>query len=168
MNCSRCGTCCKNSYLTFSKAEMDRIIRIHRLDRKTILQSLVDYGYTFVSWNGCVFLGDDGLCSIYDERPITCRMFPFIIDDGGRLRIDTECDNYKTVTIDDFNKAKGLFIELQAKTKDTMRKYTKNHSIPIFQQRSRRFLADLAKFDETHEDFCEWLDAEMYFSGKVQ
>ena len=30
--------------------------------------------------NGCQYLGEDDLCTIYDHRPVTCRRYPFDVE----------------------------------------------------------------------------------------
>ena len=34
----------------------------------------------------CLFLGDDDLCTIYDDRPRSCRNFECVMQYGGTLR----------------------------------------------------------------------------------
>ncbi len=37
----------------------------------------------------CVFLGEDGMCKIYEHRPIGCRLYP-LIEIDGRCVVDAE------------------------------------------------------------------------------
>lgn len=38
----------------------------------------------------CVFL-QDGRCSIYDDRPIVCKMFPLQFNDAGNFALSSDC-----------------------------------------------------------------------------
>jgi uncharacterized protein len=38
----------------------------------------------------CFFLGVDG-CRVYDVRPLGCRLYPLVVDGGGRVMVDPGC-----------------------------------------------------------------------------
>lgn len=40
----------------------------------------------------CVFLGEDGLCTVYESRPEGCRLYPLVWHlDEGRAVLDPDC-----------------------------------------------------------------------------
>ena len=41
--------------------------------------------------NGYCFFLDEGACSVYDERPTGCRLYPLVADWRGMVRIDPMC-----------------------------------------------------------------------------
>lgn len=49
----------------------------------------------------CVFLGRDGLCTIYPYRPLGCRIYP-VVTDGRRVFIDGICPAKKSIDTREF------------------------------------------------------------------
>jgi Fe-S-cluster containining protein len=95
VDCTECANCCRNSEVTVSKAEIDRIASYLDVSPETVIRL-----YTAAESEGserrvlasfsdaCVFL-DGNLCMIYEARPKTCRDFPHVAVGshtlGGRL-----------------------------------------------------------------------------------
>jgi len=93
--CIACGASC-HLRVNLGKDDIDRILR-HAKDNG-ITETIIDHsrGHSWLSRrsNGaCVFLRFEGnlpRCSIYDIRPIACRLYP-LIPSGTRLRVDPLC-----------------------------------------------------------------------------
>ncbi len=103
--CQQCGACCrgeeKASCVIVSPPEIDRIIEATGLERSKIVVPYPEYiesdegrRFTF-EWclknedGKCIFLAEDGRCTIYSARPWICRTYPFALD--GDSIIISEC-----------------------------------------------------------------------------
>jgi len=98
--CTCCGNCCREPIVLVTDADIRRVIR-HTGQQAS--QVVAFYKPKDIEWStknpgwirfgsskrimglqrteeGCKYLGDDDLCSIYEHRPITCRRYPFDID----------------------------------------------------------------------------------------
>ena len=84
-----CHFCCLDTVMPLSLADIKR---------------LAGLGYSvgdFVVFDGgerrlrnvdgrCFFLRD-GLCCVYEGRPVGCRLYPLVMDYGGRIFVDPGC-----------------------------------------------------------------------------
>lgn len=83
--CTACGSCCKGAgIIYFLPHELNRIVEFLNLAedkayslKKRIISSRSNGYYLYDSEEDCLFLGSDGLCSIYEVRPVQCRSYPF-------------------------------------------------------------------------------------------
>ena len=92
--CTECGECCKfrgeYAYVYLNRHELRELAEHLGLGVRAFRQ-----GYTFrdedgwtqlkTTSDGCVFLGKDGRCGVYEARPTQCRTFPFwrdFVNDG--------------------------------------------------------------------------------------
>lgn len=102
MNCSKCGKCCINLTVT-------------NLDYRRLFNKAPPRDAPVILVKGpCPFL-QNGLCSIYDHRPISCITYPIV---GGlsagfgkgknMLGLDTRCVQHLGVSKKDINIAKEL------------------------------------------------------------
>lgn len=95
--CTGCGNCCKEPLLPLTDADIRRIARhtgeatdkiVRWVDSDGI--DMDDEPEAFVSLRqgrrvmvlrheggGCLYLGPDDRCTIYNHRPLGCRIFPF-------------------------------------------------------------------------------------------
>lgn len=93
--CRQCGACCQGEELEgrviVSPPEIDRIIEATGLEMREIVVPYPEYiesvegrRFTF-EWclknegGKCIFLAEDGRCSIYSARPWICRTYPFAL-----------------------------------------------------------------------------------------
>jgi Fe-S-cluster containining protein len=117
--CTGCGNCCKDPLLPLTDVDLRLITNRTgdhplefvrwvgrseiRLDDEPELFVRLRQGKRVMTLKhergGCRYLGDDDRCTIYDRRPLGCRIFPFDpeFDRRGKLRrlrlIDaTECE----------------------------------------------------------------------------
>ena len=57
----------------------------------------------------CIFLGDDGLCKIYDDRPEGCRYYPLVFDISSETVIrDSDCPYSNEFPEPDGNEVRAL------------------------------------------------------------
>jgi Fe-S-cluster containining protein len=106
--CTGCGNCCKEPLLPLTDADVRRIVErtgddagdvVRFIDRNAI--DMDDEPESFAELRqgrrvmilrhqngGCRYLGDDDRCSIYNARPLGCRIFPFdpSYDRKGKLK----------------------------------------------------------------------------------
>ena len=106
--CTGCGNCCKEPLLPLTDSDIRRIVRhtgeavtelVRWVDRNGI--DMDDEPEAFVTLRQgkrvmvlrhtsgrCHYLGPDDRCTIYGQRPLGCRIFPFdpTFTDGGKLR----------------------------------------------------------------------------------
>jgi len=95
--CRRCGKCCKGPLLdgiTVMPSEVRRISRHLRISETAFMNKYVAakkaFRYGLMAYP-CPF-GEEGACSIYDIRPLACRLFPidFVLP-RGELAIQSFC-----------------------------------------------------------------------------
>lgn len=100
VECGRCGTCCTEPIVPVTDFDVLRICKALNLSAEKIVRfySMQEMQYDPQAdlWirfpqgkramglrkklNRCMFLTDEKSCSIYINRPMTCRTFPYDID----------------------------------------------------------------------------------------
>ena len=106
--CTGCGNCCKEPLLPLTDEDLRRLVRhtgedpmklvrfVSRddidLDHEPDAFAMLRQGRRVMVLKhragGCIFLGSDNRCSVYDARPLGCRIFPFhpTFSASGKLR----------------------------------------------------------------------------------
>ncbi len=106
--CTGCGNCCKDPLLPLTDSDIRRIKRhtgepssamVRWVDRNGIDMDDEPEAFVVLSQGkrvmvlrheagGCRYLGADNRCTIYNHRPVGCRIFPFdpSFTDDGKLR----------------------------------------------------------------------------------
>lgn len=89
IDCTACANCCRVATTPITDRDAERLARYLGMKNAEFLRD-----YTIESAdegrilkrdeNGCVFLKGN-LCSVYDERPQTCELFPHLIKGSGSL-----------------------------------------------------------------------------------
>lgn len=94
VQCSLCGTCCREPVPVVTHKDISRLIRATGLSpgRFTSLYASVDfdddnywirmsYGRRLLglrkTGGKCIFLSEDNRCTVYDSRPMSCRIYPY-------------------------------------------------------------------------------------------
>jgi Fe-S-cluster containining protein len=93
--CVACGASC-HLRVNLGKDDIDRILQY--AEQKGISETIIERrgNHNWLKRRGggaCVFLKYEGnlpRCSIYDIRPVACRLYP-LIPSGTRLRVDPLC-----------------------------------------------------------------------------
>ena len=90
IDCRACANCCKVAETEIAEREIDRLARAVGVIRAEFIERYTtraeDDGALILrrSEQGCVFLeGND--CSIYEDRPDTCRNFPHLVRGSGSI-----------------------------------------------------------------------------------
>ena len=79
MDCLMCANCCKSIPPMLSSRDIKRISRRLSMSPKefSLKYTIVDEdGDTVISSSPCPFLQSDNKCSIYEDRPSACRLYP--------------------------------------------------------------------------------------------
>lgn len=159
--CTGCGNCCRDPFLPLTDADVRRI-RAHTGERSANVVQFVDRNEIEMddepeafailrqgkrvmilrhSAKGCRYLALDDRCSIYQARPLGCRIFPFdpTFDRQGKLRRleliqATECE----YTLDGANDPSELRNLHQSHERDTLRYHQKIAEWNQLQRRRKR------------------------------
>ena len=89
IDCTACANCCRVATTQVTERDVERLTRYLGLKRDDFLETYTiqtqDEGRILKrNENGCVFLGGT-LCSVYDARPDTCRLFPHLVKGNGSI-----------------------------------------------------------------------------------
>jgi len=99
MNCSNCGVCCTETEMLLSKQDIKRLKnkgfsqnQFVNFDKQGYAQLKNCDGY-------CIFYDlRKRQCSVYDDRPAGCRVYPVILDEEKGIILDNICESRKTIT----------------------------------------------------------------------
>ena len=96
-----CHCCCLETEMLLSKDDITRITRITSFDPKMFAYHGENGSYKIKNIqrndkDHCFFLEQDGLCSIYEQKPEGCHYYPFVWDlSEHTARIDSSfCPHY--------------------------------------------------------------------------
>ncbi len=96
--CIRCGTCCRNSFVSMTYFEYKRLKRLAEEKGKIciffIYKNHVNDWVILLSAKPCPFLKNDTECTIYEDRPIKCRMHPFNTNDNENVLQESDCPGW--------------------------------------------------------------------------
>jgi uncharacterized protein len=96
IDCKTCANCCRTMQIVVDNKD---IVRLAGRLGMTIAQFTKQYiavaedKTRYFTSMPCPFLGEDNLCSVYDDRPKACRDFPFLHGDNFRSRTWGVIDN---------------------------------------------------------------------------
>ena len=102
MDCSNCGICCTETEMLLCKKD------IKRLEKKGFCQKqFVNFdknGYALLKNRGgyCIFYDlKNRKCSVYEDRPSGCRVYPVILDEETGIILDDICQSRDTITLEE-------------------------------------------------------------------
>lgn len=84
VDCLQCAACCKNYSPRFKTPDIKRISKFLKMKESAFIEMylrLDEDGDYVVKSSPCPFLGSDNYCSIYDQRPSDCELFPYTDED---------------------------------------------------------------------------------------
>jgi len=108
-NCKDCDECCKNKYL--APLVLDDFEKVYKYF--PIIFAKLDFYKPVImisSKNGCPYL-ENGLCTIYENRPPACKLYPYS-PWYDKLLLDIACKgvgiegDYLPLNFEDFKKSK--------------------------------------------------------------
>jgi len=107
MDCSNCGVCCTETEMVLCKKD------IKSLEKRGFNQSqFINFdknGYAVLKNRDgyCVFYDlKNRKCSVYEDRPKGCRVYPVILEEETGVIIDDICQSRNTITLEE-KKIKG-------------------------------------------------------------
>ncbi len=96
IDCLSCANCCKNYSPRFKNPDIKRIAKSLRLKEGELVDKYLRLdtdGDYVVKQSPCPFLGEDNMCSIYEDRPSDCRRYPYTDEDVFLKRIPLTLKN---------------------------------------------------------------------------
>jgi Fe-S-cluster containining protein len=90
IDCRACANCCRVAETDLAEREVDRLARAVGVKRTEFIERYTmrskDDGALILrrTEHGCLFL-DGNDCSIYEDRPETCRNFPHLVRGSGSI-----------------------------------------------------------------------------------
>lgn len=89
IDCTTCANCCRTMQIEVDNKDITRLAGRLKLTipqfTKRYIAVAEDKTKHFTS-TPCPFLGEDNLCTVYDDRPKACRDFPFLHGENFRSR----------------------------------------------------------------------------------
>lgn len=77
----QCGArCCQSPAIYLTESEHERLFPDYTLAPEletTTYHAVAETGGFLILQHPCPHLGDDNLCQVYDQRPASCRDFPY-------------------------------------------------------------------------------------------
>lgn len=102
MDCSNCGICCTETEMLLCKKD------VKRLEERGFCQNqFVNFdknGYALLKNRGgyCIFYDlKNRKCSVYEDRPSGCRVYPVILDEETGIILDDICQSRNTITLEE-------------------------------------------------------------------
>jgi hypothetical protein len=107
MDCSNCGVCCTETEMLLCKKDIKCLEKRGFGQRQFV--NFDKNGYAVLkNRNGyCVFYDlKNRKCSVYEDRPAGCRVYPVILDEEMGIILDDICHSRNTITLEE-KKIKG-------------------------------------------------------------
>ena len=102
MDCSNCGICCTETEMLLCKKD------IKCLEKRGFCQNqFVNFdkkGYALLKNREgyCIFYDlKNRKCSVYEDRPSGCRVYPVILDEETGIILDDICQSRNTITLEE-------------------------------------------------------------------
>ena len=102
IDCLACGNCCRTLQVVIDDTDIARLstrLQLSTREFRSRFVATAPDGVKFFSRSPCPFLGDNNACSVYEDRPQSCRDFPYLLDPGFRRRSIATLENVATCPI---------------------------------------------------------------------
>jgi Fe-S-cluster containining protein len=96
IDCTTCGNCCRTALISVDDKDIQRLATRLSLTIKQFAQRYVQTApdrSKYFATVPCPFLGEDNYCSVYEDRPQSCRDFPYLYHKGFRQYSLTMAEN---------------------------------------------------------------------------
>lgn len=164
--CNFCGDCCKGMDIPLTYFDINRILLLDNIPNpdyfitlypsdKNNLDSLLLYGdyhnlylSTSLSENNCIFLKDNK-CTIYENRPLPCRTWPFTLNKEQKLEIgktayemtESLCDKKEFKDVEEMSKIIKKSIEETDLDRILIKKWNKEVENDLSKQTFEYFIS---------------------------
>jgi Fe-S-cluster containining protein len=81
IDCTKCANCCKTLPVVVDNADVKRLAARLKVSQQQFLDQYVTtdaFGDKMFASTPCAFLGEDNLCTVYEDRPKACKDFPYL------------------------------------------------------------------------------------------
>lgn len=103
VDCTTCGNCCKVLEAGVAEDEITRLSKIKNVSAEyfkvQFLQKEAGSEASYLKDAPCMFLKENCLCSIYEDRPNACRRYPGLHYPGIKYRLRSVWANYEICPI---------------------------------------------------------------------
>lgn len=96
INCIDCANCCRTTPALLRQDDMERLSRVLNLSKGEFISRYVimdEDGDFVTNSTPCPFLSPDGKCSVYDDRPASCRQYPHTSQSGQKKILNVSLAN---------------------------------------------------------------------------
>jgi Fe-S-cluster containining protein len=84
-----CSACCHETEMPLTEEDARRLEALGHA--RAAFSRTLDGALTLANVSGACYFLKDGRCSVYDERPAGCRLYPFVLTPEGRMVRDEDC-----------------------------------------------------------------------------
>ena len=99
MRCSHCGICCEKTEMLLSNADVERLEKAGYDRQKFMRYDKHDFARLRNRHGFCVFYDVVKCrCTIYEHRPLGCRIYPIIYSEQEEIVVDGLCPMKNTVS----------------------------------------------------------------------
>ncbi len=107
MDCSNCGVCCTETEMLLCKKDIKSLEKRGLNQRQFINFDKNGYAMLKNRDGYCVFYDlKNRKCSVYEDRPKGCRVYPVILEEETGIILDDICQSRNTITFEE-KKIKG-------------------------------------------------------------
>ena len=113
MRCSHCGICCEKTEMLLSNADVERLEKAGYNRQKFMRYDKHGFARLRNRHGFCVFYDVVKCrCSIYEHRPLGCRIYPIIYSEQEGIVVDCLCPMKNTVSEIELKRRGKRVIEL--------------------------------------------------------
>src|SRR5690349_7663272 len=96
IDCTACAHCCRTMQIEVDNKDIKRLaerlqMSVSQFSKRYI--AIAEDKTKHFTTVPCPFLGQDNLCTVYDDRPQACRDYPYLYEDHFRSRTLSMIDN---------------------------------------------------------------------------
>jgi Fe-S-cluster containining protein len=97
-----CHECCVATEMPLSQEDIQRLVAMGHDPEAFAVTG--DDGYVFLANvdGQCYFLNSEGMCTVYEDRPEGCRLYPLVLDEAlSEFVMDPLCPHSAAVEVSD-------------------------------------------------------------------
>ena len=102
MDCSNCGICCTETEMLLCKKDIKRLEKRGFCQNQFVNFDKIGYALLKNREGYCIFYDlKNRKCSVYEDRPSGCRVYPVILDEETGIILDDICQSRNTITLEE-------------------------------------------------------------------